>query len=236
MKPKIFLQCLQEGFTLAKSSLDIFLISLPLSLFSFLSIFIHDSLFGTLNLIALLLSSSFNMSLPLFLQKKQLNGKSNYKGILLITLKSTKRIILPGLLIFFILAVILIALVIAIYSIIPLSQAQIQVVAKSSLIWWKIFFAVLSILLLIFEFTSFYFSLENKGLFESMRRSILTAFRNLPYLFYLTVINLVAFLLALLVPAESQIGQFAISIVSFFIRFILTSTTFIYYQKVIKKT
>lgn len=231
MKIKNLSSILNEGFILANKSIDLVFISISFTLLTSLINYIRnfDKTSGLLFIPLLIVSAAFSLSVPLFLKSKQDSKKLIPFEMLLIVWESTKRIFLPGLLVFAIAAVFLLSAIVFMYSKTDLSpEGQMQY-----LMLWKLLSSFISVLIVLFEFTAIYFSLENNGLIKSMFRSVLTILQNKGWALFLIIANLTLLALGYLVP-DHWIISYLFLFVNTYLSFILTSATFVYYQKVIQ--
>ncbi len=186
MKLKSIIQYFLNGFSLTNRSLDIFLISLSLSIPSLLRYFIPNTLLGKIlspvSFVLLFISIGFMLSLPVFLEQKQQKKVSDYRNIVKITFENTKRIILPSVLLFITFIVLLMFSFILVAIFLHPNKDQVSIFFQNIGKGWQPIFLIPITLMYFFEFTSFFFSLEHNGLLSSIRKSIVVAFNNLDYI------------------------------------------------------
>src|SRR3989344_2263494 len=206
MHQKAIFNYFLNGFFLANRSLDIFLISI-----------------------------GFTLSLPVFLIQKQQNKALDYGQVVKATLKNTKRLILPGILLFILFTIVLMAsFVLAAISLHP-SKDQVTSFFQSIGKGWHPIFLIPIVLIAFLEFTSFFFSLEGNGLLSSVKKSIVVAFNNLKYISIIILISLISTITSF-IPIETFLGPLVKMILSGYIALVLTASSLLYYQTVIYKS
>ena len=239
MKFKNILLLFGDGFKLANKSLEVLLLSLIISIISVPGLFLTGE--GMQNLITfwsmpfIFIHPAFILSVPLLLIKKQKNEKLTFKELTSILWRILKRTFLPMLLIFILLIVALIAGAIALFVSLNPSPEQFQNLFANRLAW-SAFLSLLFMGAAFFEFTAFYFSLENEGLYKSFRSSFRSALKNLSYTSIVALVILIMSLPTLLLPENSNLAFIPITLINTYINFIVACTSLPYFQKVIKKT
>lgn len=238
MQQKSIINYFLSGFSLANRSLDIFLISLLFSLPTFLSTYIQNSPLAyvpqLLNVILAFISIGFMLSLPVFLVQKQQKKALEYRYIAKVTLKNTKRIILPVFIFFVLSVVILISSFILVAIILQPNKDQIIMFLQNIVKGWQPISLIPIILLAFLQFTSFFFSLEGIGLLSSIRKSIVATFNNLYYISIVILIGIISYTLTSSIPIETFLGQVVITVLGGYIALVLTASSLFYYQAVIK--
>lgn len=232
------MQITREGITLANRNLDLFLFMMVFSLQAFLDFFLSNPAFSRissiLSLPLVLLEVGYGLSLPLFLYMRLQKRAVSFKEIVITTLKNTKKVILPMLIMMFMIFVLLIFGLFLVIEVLRFSTTSIPTFFQN-INNWRFVFAIISPMFVIFEFSSIYFSLENQGFFKSIKSSVLTASKNLGYISTLALIDLVIYSLGAFVPIEFKLGILVVSLVNFYTAFLMISVSLIYYLKVIKK-
>mgnify|MGYP001566154337 CR=1 FL=1 len=243
MKHNYIIQYLLKGFSLANRSLDILLIGFLLTITSTILGFLLSNTAlekaqSALSFIFLFIGISFTLSIPIFLLQKQQQKSLNYKELIGILVKNTKRIMLPGILLF-ILFTILLSLSLVIIAI-ALRPSENQVAAffqNFGKDWqgWQLIFLIPIILLSFLEFTPFFFSLENQGLWISIKNSIITAFRNLPYIGLVTLIMIITYSITSFISMGTTQGQLIRNLIAQYVNLVIAASSLFYYQSAIKK-
>lgn len=238
-KEKPVLNYFLEGFRLANRSLEIYFILLILSLLYFYGTSFPNQplslVYSILSFIIFVISVSFSLSVPVFLIQKQQGNALSIPSLLSTTMVNTKRIILPGILIFTILIMFLIATFILIGILLHPTSTQIAHFFQNFDPAWNPVVLILVIIFPFFVFTPLFFSLEKKGLLISIKHSIATCFKHLPYLILVIAIDVLSYSLNNLLPITDIGGSYLKSIISLYISFVIATSTLLYYQKRIKK-
>lgn len=229
------------GFTLANKSLEIYLISLFILLPTSLNFLFPNSPYSAVltlvSLLATIINIGFSLSIPVFLIQKQQNQPLTFQNIVSTTIQSTKRMILPALLIFILLVALLMLFVILLITFFHPTAGQVQQFFQS---WgnlskgWQPIFLIQSIIVSFLVFTSFLFSLESQGLFSSLKNSIIISIKNLPYLVGLIILGIISYSLTSFLPVTEFWGLFLRFAVSLYIGLMITANTLFYYQDVVK--
>lgn len=237
MRQKSIINYFLNGFSLTNQSLELFLISLSLFLPSLLRNFIPnlEKVLSPLSFILLFINIGFMLSLPVFLEQKQQKKASDYRNIVKITFKNTKRIILPGVLLFFIFVILLILSFILLAVFLHPSRDEVTTFFQNIGKGWQPIFLVPIVLMYFFEFTSFFFSLEHNGLLDSMKKSIVTAFSNLGYISIIIIIGVTSYSTTSFIPIQTFWGQVIRIVLGGYIALWLTASSLFYYQGVIKR-
>lgn len=236
----LLLNYFSQGFTLANKSFEVYLVTLILIVMSSINAFIPkppwpEAISTVYFIISTLLYFGFSLSTPVFLREKQHGKALNFRTVFLTTLQNTKRILLPGIVLF----IIMIALGIFSMFIIYTSNNKEQIIQSLRSIGTLngrdpislISFALTSF----FVFTSFFFSLDNKNLLISIKNSIVTSFKHLSYILIIAVISIISTILVSFIPLDKPWLIFLKDSISSYIGFIIIASTLSYYQKVIKK-
>ncbi len=242
-KEKSILTYFQEGFALANKSIVVYIIGLLLSIAPFIwgALFPNSSISifsSVLSIIVLLITFGFYYSWPLFLKKQQHNSL-DANVMLQVTMKNTKRLILPLLLLVIIFIVIFIFFVLATYISLSGNKEQLSLFLKSMSSGG--FWSVIGILLLfVIEFVTFFavilFSIEDKGFFKSIKESVGISNKHISFVIPLVGVSVITYLLTKAVfPGKQLWEETATSAITHYVGIIVSATTLIYYQKVIKK-
>lgn len=241
------LNYLSKGFSLANHSLDIYLISATLVLISSTNFPNLPSPFGTilsiLTFTFLFIWIGYELSIPSFLQQKQKESKLNLKSVYETTIKNTKRIFIPGILLIILLMGSLFA-----YVIIALLQgsnpdqitASIQqpsefIISGFTGGWSPVIIAfslISSVIFSFFTFTSIFFSIENKGIFRSIVQSVVLSSRHLHYISIIILVNLITSLIFKLFPIEQTWGRMLTSALTQYVNLVITASSLLYYRAV----
>jgi len=226
----------RQGFSLTQKSIDLFLIMLSLSVLTSLSYYIHHPAFKTFftlsDIIAMVISFSFHLSLPVFLTQRQLGKELKYGEMVKLVLKNTKRIILPSILLFFLPGMLVFFLLIFVHP----SSEDIKRFFQSITQGGPSIFLILVLVPMYFtEFTSFFFSLENEGLLHSIKKSIVVSFKNLPFVGIIISIGTLSYSINSFIPFTPIWVQLVKSAISYYALFVIAASALFYYQQVIKK-
>lgn len=197
-----------KGFSLLIKNLDIYLISLVFSIILIINpLFIGKIPSSTnflnviLGLVVALLSLSYSFSVPLFFNSLQQGNKLNSSYILHSTLRNAKRLMIP--LVVLILGLIgLVMTSILIIILLGLNPDNIKIFTQDLSLpqssGYTTLMVLLGVIFSLLNFTSIFFSVENLGLFTSMKKSILFSFRNLKFTLMILIITLFSNLLTFL--------------------------------------
>lgn len=230
-----------DGFTLTNKSLDIYLISLFIFLPILLNYFFPNSpYYVVLTLLSIpvaILNIGFSLSVPIFLLQKQQNQSLNFKSILSTTTQSIRRMILPAFLIFILFVALLMLSFILLFIFLHPTGRQVQQFFQSfsnlSKGWHPIFL-IQPIIVSFLVFTPFLFSLEQQGLFASLKNSLVISIKNLPYLVGVIILGIISYSVTSFLPVTEFWGLFLRFAVSLYIGLIITASTLFYYQDVVK--
>lgn len=237
MKHNYIIQYLFKGFSLANRSLDILLIGFLLNITPIISGFLLSNtalkeVQPALSFIFLFIGISFTLSTPIFLLQKQQQKSLNYKELVGIVVKNNKRIMLPGVLLFTLFIILLLLSLVIIAVVLQPNENQVAIFFQNFGKGWEPIFLIPIILLSFLEFTPFFFSLEYQGLWISIKNSITTAFKNLPYIGLVTLIMIITFFINSFILQ----GQLLIrNLVAQYVYLVIAASSLFYYQSVIKK-
>src|SRR3989344_1311362 len=228
-----------EGFALANRNLEIYFLGLIIVILPPLlsAILPNLPILNALSPVFYLISFGFSLSIPKFLIQKHHNYSLSLKNIFSTTMQSTKRIILPSILLFIIATILLMvifALVVIFLRPTPEQIAQFFRDFNYSNIRWHPFFLILVPVISFFVFTPILFSLEHKGLITSLLNSISTSFSHLPYLSIVIAIDFISYAGTSFFPIYEVWGSSAEYIISSYIGLVVISSTLLYYQKKIR--
>lgn len=218
---KSVIQYFQDGFFLANKSLDVFLINF----FLLIPLLMNNV---ALNAISLLINMGFTLSIPLLLTSKDQGKHLGLGYVFNVTARNVKRIMLPAIPLFFLSGILAFMFFGAWNYIFHPTEAQINIFLQNG----QFFLIIVSSL---FIFTPFYFSLENNGLFTSMKKSIGAFYRNLNFILVAILLNIFIAYISNFIPPESLWGQLLGMIINLYIALTTTASCLFYYQKVIKK-
>lgn len=240
MQQRSLVQYFLKGFSLTNQSLDIFFISVLLLLPSLFSNFMPHTILGkilsALSIVLICITIGFNLSLPVFLVQKQQKKSLDYREIIKVVLKNTKRIMLPGIALFILLIIFLILSLILTAIFIHPSREETTSFFQNIGEGWQPIFLIPVVLISFLEFTSFFFSLEHNGLLNSIKKSVLVAFNNLYYMSIVILISAISYFITGFIPIEPFWGQLARTLLGGYIGFALTASSLFYYQTVIKRS
>ncbi len=183
----------KKGFFLVNKTGGLLLFGLSLSLLGSLPDFLGDSfLKGTLQVIGFLIlffEIGFAFSLPLFLLGKQEGKSVGFGDILSTSLRNTKRLLLPSILLLIILIVIAVLSFFLVAQFVYGGNFNFMERSTQGFSAWNFLFTFLIGLFSFGTFTSIYFSLEKNGLFSSIKKSINLGIKNLDFIMILFVIS-----------------------------------------------
>ena len=229
-----------KGFSLANKSLDIFFISVLLSLASFIPDFLENSpiikILSFATFLLFFIQTGFSMSIPLFLVDKQQNKRLNYHDMWSVVLRNTKRMILPVILfLVLVMALGFTLLFITAFNTIQSGGDFKQIVTSiqnlpNSLQDWNPIFLVVTGLFSLLIFTPIYFSIENKGIFSSIKRSLIFSFKNLNFILILITIDGIYSFISTLIPFSIENKIWLITVLGGYLNFIMTASAFLYYK------
>lgn len=236
MKQKFIFIYLLNGFSLANRSLDIFFAILFLTLFSSLGKYTQISplvkIFPILSFIVFFVGIGFSLSLPVFLVQKQQKKALDYKNVLTVSFKNARRLIFPGILflIIFIPFLIFSVIFISVFLHVSLNPTFIKDITTGI---HPIQIALITLFSFL-GFTSFFFSLEGDGIFISAKKSMIVAFKNLPYVGTMVLISIISYTVASYVPISNPWGLLRV-VLNAYVGLVLAASALFYYQAVIIK-
>lgn len=229
-----------KGFFLTNRSLEIYLIGIALSLIGVLVNLFKGSPIGTVlqivSLVSIFFTFGFQMSVPLLLTLKQQTKYLDFNKAWSVILRNTKRMILPVILFGTLFMVLFFSLLIWFVAMSHPTDSQAIVSTIKNFAEqmrnWNPIFIVLGIPFALFAFTPIYFSVENKGFFASMKRSISFSFKHLNFIMLLVLFGAVNYtvITPIRIPIENPLGQLALSVVIHYVGLIMSSSTLLFYQ------
>ena len=228
MQQKSFIHFFVQGFSLANKSLDIlfiyFFLSIPLLMNN-----------TALSFVFLLINIAFALSIPQFLSNKVHKKHLGLNEIFNIVVSSTRRILLPAILLFFLFGILVIIFFGALAVIVHPTEEQGMAFFQGFANGWHPISLAPIILFSFFQFTAFFFSLENNGIFASMKKSIVVSLKNLNYIALIIFFETISYSITTVIPKEGM-GQLINITIGSYISLVITASTLFYYQNVIKKT
>ena len=238
MKNKSLIQFFANGFSLTNHSLDLWLINLSFNTLTSSFLNLKDKitsqnsiLFLIIPFCTLLLNLSYNLSLPIFLQQKLSGKKLNYQELFKVVVTNAKRIVLPVivLLVLFMMFVLLLALFIMVFFN-PSTEYLLELKQYLKNSDGNPFFVLSTILLSLFTFTPFFYSLENITLLTSLKKSVVMAFKNSRFIIVIVFINIVIGFLRSLIQANFLFRNIFGTLLISYINLIITASALFYYQ------
>lgn len=234
----------KKGFDLTNKSLDIYLIKLiiySLYLVNYLLPYVDSTIIAIIITVPLLpiiflLNTSFSLSLPVFLLRKQQNKSTDLQNIFSVTTRNIKRLILPLILIFLIFMLVGITFLISLTALLGWEQfLQSSQSLSNYTKRWNPFIILSAALSSFFVFSPFLFSLENKGLISSLKGSVALSFKHLSYILWVFLANFISYSIYSFFLTETW-GLFLTTAINFYIGLLVTSSTLFYYQKISSKS
>lgn len=187
-----------KAFFLINKSWSLFAFYLLLSLLYSFPEFLADSaiksLLSVVGFFIMILQIGFSFSLPLFLVEKQEEKSITLKSLLLVSLRSTKRLILPLILFFIIFIVVFIIGFILTVQFIYGGDFDFMTKIQGFNLW-NLFFALIIGLFSFLTFTPIYFSLEKDRLLSSIKKSFTLSFQHLNFIIILIILNALLYLI-----------------------------------------
>jgi hypothetical protein len=225
-----------NGLSLANQSLDILCVAILLWIPSIVSTYLHATTsrgsIAVISALFLLVSVVFTLSIPVFLVSKQQGEALSYKEVFGVVARNTRRMILPVIVYFLVFGVFIFG---SMFIFSPSRVAAFfQDMPEISKGWQPtvlIFIPIVSL----FEFTSFFFSLENNGFFTSMKKSLQAAFTNMPYIALVILFGLASYSIISLLPIDAFWRRLLGTVLGQYSNLVLIATSLIYYQDVIKE-
>lgn len=179
----------------------------------------------------------FSLSIPIFLLRKQQNKSLDLQEMLSTTIQNTKRIILPAILLFILLVVLLIASFVLVAIFLHPTKEQVpqffQSLGNLSK-GWNPYFLIPPVILSFFTFAPFFFALEHKGFFASIKDSFILSFRHLPYLAIVMLVGMISYSATSFLPVTEFWGLLLRYAISLYVSLIITASTLFYYHKAVK--
>lgn len=220
----------KKGLLLLKQSKEILLISI---LFSFIvdNTFQLQGVYGVVVLALFLPYLSFSFSIPTFLQQKQKHQSVEFSEMIPVVLKNMKRLLTPialttlfGLLVIFILSFLWFTVFGNKPIIGPMNE---QTPIEYLLRLVPIVFTIIGCL---FAFTPIFFVIENQGLFQSMKKSVMFSIKNIDFVLTLLALSLIMSALFIFAPAQNLFVRVLLLITDAILSLWLVASTLYYYQ------
>ncbi len=215
MYKNLFTDYFIRGFYLANRSFEIYLIGIGLSLVGVFANLLLGSLLGKIlqlvSFIIIFFTFGYKMSVPLLLTLKQQSKHLDFKNVWNIVLKNTKRMTLPVILFGILFMVLFFALLIFFVATSHPSNSQDIVASIKNFVEqlrnWNPVFIIFAVIFAFFAFTPIYFSVENRGLFASIKRSISFGFKHLNFIVLLILIQAINYTMITLIriPVENPL-------------------------------
>lgn len=224
------------GFALTNKSLDLFVFLALLSVGNLLPYLWESNtvLFFLLSIIAFSIYFGFAMSLPVFLTDKQKSKALPPKTLITTTIKNIKRVILP-LIVIFILSGLFVLLAIFALVLVIISTGGTMTTAQAFLDnpqGLRFISIPLISLLSVFTFSSIYFSLENNGVFSSLKQSLVFSIHHFRFVFIVMVIEFITEGVWAIIQIPSGLSIIAIvqTIVREYVTLFIIASSLLYYQ------
>lgn len=235
MKTKNDTSIILKSVALAFEYIDLLGIYILLSIPAIMPSLFPNTLFSTvisqIDIIFTVVSIAFILSIPAFLHAKTHKKSQKVMDIGKIVFHNLRRILLPllGMTIFYI-ALIFLFIIVAQPTPREMSRYVSMLFPTEKMNPFVfLFYTFVSF----FQFTAIYFSLKNKGLLESMKLSIFTGLKNIPFLFGIICINSTMFLLMYLFVDFKN--QYLIRlIINCCVGYFVSVLTYIYFEEVIE--
>lgn len=225
-----------KAFFLVNKNWSLVILYLLLSLSYSLPEFLGDSfikdLLQFIGFLMVFIQMGYSFSLPIFLVDRQQEKSVNFKNLLLITCKNTKRLIIPLILIFIIFIIILITgYFLAVYFIYGGDYDFMTKIQGFNL--WNLLIALIMGLFSFLTFSPVYFSLENNGLLLSIKKSITLSLRHLEFILILALIEILTYLVLInfLNTSQNLSHSLIYNIIYAYLGLITTSASLYLYQK-----
>lgn len=237
----------KRGFSLANKTLTLYLGLLGLTVISDLISTLSGSDNTVVNILSIFISliialfyTGFILSLPAFLLFKQ-QDKLQAKQIFQTTMRNTKRILLPTIIIS-VLAVIVLIMIVATTLLSSNPQQSFEAtaqIAKDLIYKWNIYAFAIYLAMTFFAYTSIYFSIEKQGFWKSLIQSISTSLKNLKFLLVLMLLNAVTYTAPRIIFGIFNQTTWERTYIwpafIYYVDFILTASVLYYYQQRISK-
>src|SRR3989344_783908 len=189
-----------NGFSFLNKNIEIYFVLIVLILINTLLPVQDKSIIG----LAFLLPSitltvfqwGYNLSVPIFLVQKKSDKKLSYIYIRDTTVQTTKRLIVPALILAILFTLFIIIFIIVISAISNGDVEKIKTINQQFQNWVQnpIHLGLLpfSFIFALFSFFPIFFSLEKYGFIDSIKKSITFSFKNLRFVVLLLAINIVS--------------------------------------------
>lgn len=226
------------GFTLANRSLDLFALLALLAVVNLLPYLTEANIlvFFALSIITFSIYFGFAMSLPVFLTDKQKNKTLTFTTLIATTIKNVKRAILPLIVIFMLSLILFVLLAIFVFSIILSAGGNVTTVStflhNNNTQGLRFISVLLLSLFSVFTFSSIYFSLENNGVFSSLKQSVVFSFHHFRFVLIVMVIELLTEGVWEIVniPFDLSVVGVARTIVREYVTLFIIASSLLYYQ------
>ncbi len=173
-------------------AINIVLIIIPLLIKLLPSPSVFNFLSTVLTIALLLFGTGYYFSIPLFLRLKQGNQLS-VSQIFSISVHTTKRLLIPFIVLILLLALGIIFMIVLIIAIKQDPQTITNFLKSFQTTWSLTYFVVMGILGLIFSvytFTPVYFTVENLGFFKSLKKSFTFALKNTKFFLIVLIVTM----------------------------------------------
>lgn len=229
----------RSGFKLANKNILIYLIGLVLSLTSFLDNVTRNTLLNILSLFFLFIIAAYEMSIPVFLVQAQKDKALGFNNLLKTVFKQAKRLVLPAIILLIAIPVIFIFLVLIVLFATGgrgIEQGQIAVAIQNMINYmrvWNPAYVLIVSLYSLFVFVPIYFSLEEKGVFTSMVRSVVFGSKHLNFLLLVILIQSLSSFISYNIPVltgNTAITMFAKGAWAQYINFIVLIASLLFFQ------
>lgn len=234
-----------EGFRLLNKNIEIYIISLLLTLIgTFLALINNtpssmDLLIALITLIINLIIISYSLSIPLLLTHKQ-EGKSLNAGYLTkVILHSLKRFFEPVTIAISIILgfVVLAGIILAFIALKPDIKSLSTSLNNLNKEWnpsYAMFTSILAVLQSIFVFSSIFFSINEQRLYTSLKMSVAYSLKHIRFVGIVAVLYVVSnsiFIYISLLPLDTNLFYVLGYASSIYIGTISTASALLYYQK-----
>ena len=231
-------QYFKSGFELANRSLEFALITILISLAGLIPALFSKTaleiLFIFFNILIVFFAFGYGFSLPYFLSEKEKNKKTDLNSVFDISFANTKRIIVPGVILAVILFTVSFIIIFAGMSLLHINTTNIASLLETQTntsISISLFFLAVMFLSSFMVFNPIYFSIEKKGLFASIKASIIYAKNHLDFTVAVFIITSIIYILLAFLPSSNIFVKILTVFASSYEGLFISASSLLYFQK-----
>ena len=236
MQVKHLIKYLADGFRVANKTLDLFVISFLFTLPTFFPLPKSGwgTLFGVLRIVIGLLSIGFSLSIPSLLLLKQKQKTTDYRQMIRVTIKNSRRILIPFIVFCVLFFVLFFATVIVLQLVFRPTASETTAIIKNIADYgkgWQPTSLLLISVTTLFIFTPIFFSVESWGFLASLKQSLFFSFKNGHFVVMMILFNIAAYTIGSFIPLGTMPEILVKVALSQYFTLVQMCTTLLYYRK-----